>query len=119
MRFIPPVALMVLIYFLSAQSDLSTGLGFWDIVLRKLAHMTVFGTLTLLWVRALGPVTPRTIFWAAAISFLYAISDEYHQTSVDGRSGSPIDAGIDLIGIGAAVLVARSKRFGDRVRLRA
>ena len=38
-RFAPPLALMGLIFFLSAQPDLSSGLGTWDTVLRKLAHM--------------------------------------------------------------------------------
>lgn len=110
-RFAPPVALMGLIFLLSAQPDLSTGLGFWDILLRKLAHIGVFGALTLLWVRALGPLTARTVLGAVTISLLYSISDEYHQTFVSGRSGSPRDVGIDAIGIGAAALLARSGRF--------
>ena len=108
---VPPVALMALIYVLSAQPDLSTGLGFWDLVLRKLAHAGVFGALTLLWFRALGPLTPRALLAAATISFLYAITDEYHQTSVTGRHGSLLDVGIDAIGIGVAVLLVRSRRL--------
>jgi VanZ family protein len=111
LRFVPPVTLMVLVFLLSAQPDLSTGLGFWDLLLRKLAHGFVFGLLTLLWFRALGPLTARALVWAAAISLLYAISDEYHQTSVSGRNGSPVDVAIDAIGVGAAVLIARSGRF--------
>ena len=97
LRFVPPVALMALIFLLSAQPDLSTGLGFWDLLLRKLAHACAFGALTLLWLRALGPLTGRALLWAAAISLLFAISDEYHQTFVSG--------------IGAAVLIARSGRL--------
>ncbi|MGK2932634.1 MAG: VanZ family protein [Solirubrobacterales bacterium] len=112
LRFLPPLALMGLIYFLSAQPDLSTGFGFWDLVLRKLAHAGVFGLLTLLWFYALRPVTPRALVTAAAIAFLFAISDEYHQTFVDGRHGSPIDVGIDSIGIAASLLLVRSRRFG-------
>ncbi|MBI5103954.1 MAG: hypothetical protein HZB46_03005 [Solirubrobacterales bacterium] len=54
-RFGPPLALMALIFFLSAQPDLSSGLGSWDLVLRKLAHMTEYGVLFLLWWRALCP----------------------------------------------------------------
>ncbi len=111
LRFVPPLALMALIYTLSAQPDLSTGLGFGDLVLRKLAHAGVFATLTLLWMRALGPLTARALLAAATISILYAISDEYHQTLVSGRNGSAIDVGIDAIGIGAAVLLVRSGRF--------
>jgi hypothetical protein len=51
-RFAPPLALMALIYFLSAQPDLSTGLGTWDLILRKIAHMVEYGLLWFLWWRA-------------------------------------------------------------------
>jgi hypothetical protein len=111
LRFVPPVALMALIFLFSAQPDLSTGLGFWDTLLRKLAHISLFGALTLLWLRALGQFTARALLGAVAISLLYAISDEYHQTFVSGRSGSPLDVCIDAIGIGAATLLAQSGRF--------
>jgi VanZ family protein len=106
------VALMALIFVLSAQPDLSTGLGFWDFLLRKLAHACVFGVLTLLWLRALGPLTARALPAAVAAALLYAVSDEYHQTFVDGRHGSPLDVAIDAIGVAAAVLLVRSERFG-------
>lgn len=101
---------MGLIFFLSAQPDLSTGLGLWDLILRKLAHMGVFGLLTLLWWRALLPHGGRPLLAAALISLVYAITDEFHQTFVEGRSGSPVDVGIDAIGIGLAVLLLRFGR---------
>ena len=34
-RFGPPLALMGVIFFFSAQPDLSTGLGTWDLIVRK------------------------------------------------------------------------------------
>ncbi|HWT23564.1 MAG TPA: VanZ family protein [Solirubrobacteraceae bacterium] len=90
---------MALIFALSAQPSLTTGLGVWDLLLRKLAHMAAFGLLWLLWQRALGrPVV------AAAITLAYAASDEYHQTSVAGRNGSPVDWAIDAAGVAIAVL---------------
>ncbi len=49
----PPLTLMAVIFYLSAQEDLSSGLGDWDLILRKGAHMTEFGLLALLWWRAL------------------------------------------------------------------
>ena len=103
-RFAPPLLLMGLIFFLSAQPDLSSGLGGWDTVLRKGAHMAEYGLLWFLWWRALGYGNP---VWAVAIALAYAASDEYHQTFVEGRSGSPLDVAIDAVGIGVAVLLAR------------
>jgi VanZ like family len=111
LRLLSPLALMAVIFVLSAQPDLSTGLGFWDLLLRKIAHMSVFAALTLLWLRALGGLTGRALLAAVVISLLYAISDEYHQTFVAGRSGRALDVGIDAIGIAVAAFLARSGRF--------
>jgi VanZ family protein len=106
-RFGPPVALMGLIFFLSAQPDLSSGLGGWDVVLRKLAHMVEYGLLFLLWRRALPDRAP----WiAAAIAVGYAITDELHQSTVEGRHGTPVDVVIDAAGVGAVWLLTHRLR---------
>jgi hypothetical protein len=106
-RFAPPLALMALIWFLSAQPDLRSGLDSdWDLVLRKLAHMAVFGALLLGWWRAIGPRA------AVAITLAYAALDEWHQTWVEGRNGAFHDWAIDALGAGiaAAVVVALARR---------
>jgi VanZ family protein len=103
-RFAPPLLLMGLIFFLSAQPDLNSGLGTWDTILRKLAHMTEYGLLWFLWWRALGHGNPVP---AIAITLLYAATDEYHQTFIHGRHGSPSDFAIDAVGVGLGLLVAR------------
>ena len=106
--WLPPLALMGLIFFLSAQPDLSTGLGTWDIVLRKLGHAAVFGLLCLLWWRALRHAAPgsRALAFAWLIAVAYAMTDEWHQTFVTGRHGTPVDVLIDAAGASAAVLIA-------------
>lgn len=109
-----PLALMALIFVLSAQPDLGTGLGAWDVVLRKLAHAVVYGSLALLWFWALRPTIPRPLLIAAAIALLYAITDEYHQSLVEGRAGRAVDVAIDLAGIG---LAAALLRYDPRVRI--
>jgi VanZ family protein len=106
-RFGPPLALMAAIFAFSAQPDLSTGLGGWDTVLRKLAHMTEFGLLWYLWWRALGYGHPA---WAVVITLAYAATDEVHQTFVEGRHGSPWDFAIDALGVGIAGLIASRVR---------
>ena len=103
-RFAPPLALMGLIYYLSAQPDLSSGLGTIDTIARKFVHMAEFGVLFLLWRRATGQSA-----LAAAITIAYAASDEYHQTFVDGRHGSPVDVLIDAGGVAVAAAITASR----------
>jgi VanZ family protein len=98
-RFAPPLLLMALIFGLSSIPSLSSGLGTTDLVLRKLAHMTEYALLWLLWVRALGP---RNALWAAAIAIGYSATDEWHQSFVSGRHGTPVDVLIDATGVAIA-----------------
>jgi VanZ family protein len=110
MRALAPLALMGLIFFLSAQPDLDSGLGTLDFVLRKLAHATEYALLTILWAWALRPAVTWNVPAAAAIAFLYAVSDEFHQTFVEGRTGSPIDVLVDAAGVVIAIALLRYHR---------
>ena len=98
-RFGPPIALMGLIFVLSAQPDLNSGLGLLDTIVRKLAHTAEFGLLWFLWLRALG-YRPLAAVMSAVISGAYAATDELHQLFVHGRVASPLDWAIDCAGIG-------------------
>lgn len=112
-RAVPALALMALIFYLSHQPNLSSGLGVWDLIGRKFVHLGIYALLTLLWFRALRPLTARAIVAALAISIAYAVSDEFHQSFIEGRSGSPIDVAIDALGASiAAVAVRRCLRRG-------
>ena len=109
-RFAPPLLLMGVIFFLSAQPDLNSGLGTWDTILRKLAHMVEYGLLWFLWWRALGYGNPLV---PAAIAIGFAVTDELHQTTVEGRHGAPLDVLIDAVGIALAYALARRVRSGS------
>jgi VanZ family protein len=110
-RFGPPLALMALIFFFSAQPDLGTGLGVWDTILRKAAHMAEYGLLWYLWHRALERPTP----WpAAVITLAYAASDELHQSFVEGRHGTPVDWLIDAAGVAIAIALYTRRRAAAR-----
>jgi hypothetical protein len=98
-RYGPPLAVMALIFALSATPDLSTGLGLWDLVLRKLAHITIYAALWLTLARATDWRRPLA---ATVVAVLYAVTDEIHQTYVHGRHGSPVDVGIDAVGLALA-----------------
>ena len=109
----PPLALMAVIFALSAQPDLSSGLGTIDLVLRKLAHMAEYGLLLfLLWRPLREAAGPRAAVGIAfAVALLYAASDEWHQSFVEGRNGTPVDVGIDAVGMAAAAaLILRRLR---------
>src|SRR5688500_2880081 len=110
--WLPPLALMALIFALSAQPNLSSGLGLIDLVGRKLVHMAEFGGLCALWWRALrtGVAGRRALGLAAAIAVLYAVADEWHQSYVPGRAASPLDVMIDSAGVGIAVLLIARRR---------
>ena len=92
-RWLPVVAWAAVIFTLSSIPHLSTGLGTWDYVLRKCAHTAEYAVLALLVLRASGSYA-----WAWAGAVAYAASDEFHQTFVRGRHGTPIDVGIDAVG---------------------
>lgn len=113
-RFVPPVVLMAVIFWLSAQPSLSSGLE-WDFVLRKGAHMTEYALLAVLWWRALGWRRPAV---AVAIALAYAASDELHQSFVFGRHGSPVDWLIDAAGVAIGMLVAGRLLRASRARWR-
>ena len=92
--WLPVVAWAAVIFAFSAVPDLGTGLGSWDLVLRKLAHVTEYALLGALLARATG----RSGL-ALGLGVLYAASDELHQTFVPGRQGRPLDVAIDTVGL--------------------
>jgi VanZ family protein len=100
-RWLAVVAWAAVIFALSSIPALSTHLGTWDTILRKCAHMTEYAILAALLARATG--SSKVAF---ALAVAYAATDEWHQTFVRGRHGSPIDVGIDAVGalIGLSVL---------------
>jgi VanZ family protein len=107
-RWLPVLVWAGVIFAFSSIPSLSTHLGTWDLVLRKLAHMTEYAVLALLLVRATG-----SAMWALLLTVAYACTDELHQTFVRGRHGSPVDVGIDAVGalIGLSLLRLRRRLY--------
>ena len=96
---------MAMIFYLSSVPDLNFGqsLAAYDFVLRKLAHMFVFGVLAFLW-----HTNIKSYEWAGVLAFLYAISDEIHQHYVPTRRGAVTDVLIDTLGIIIALYLVRT-----------
>jgi len=104
-RWLPVVVWAGVIFAFSSVPSLSTHLGTWDLVLRKLAHMTEYAVLALLLLRA-----TRSYAWALALAVGYACTDEFHQTFVRGRHGTPVDVAIDAAGALIGLLLWRRAR---------
>ncbi len=73
-----------------------------DFITKKAGHVTEYGVLAFLLWRAISkergwPAWP-SLSGAFSVSLLYAISDEFHQTFVPGRTGRLTDVGFDVLG---------------------
>jgi VanZ family protein len=101
-RVLLPLAMMAAIFYFSAQPYDGPDLAWWEVAARKLGHIAGYAVLTYLWWWALVGAVSRPLVWAAGIALLYAASDEYHQTFVDGRHGAVEDVVIDSLGIALA-----------------
>ncbi len=82
-----------------------------DHLVRKSAHIFCYFLLSALVFAASGAIigSPSKVLKpsviSAVVSLLYSSADEYHQTFVDGRSGSVKDVAIDSIGIALGILL--------------
>ncbi|MFH0853065.1 MAG: VanZ family protein [bacterium] len=103
-NWLPVIIWMGFIFILSSISGLKSSFpDTWDIILRKLAHVTEFGILSFLFFRAVylqfSKHNWKIFIVVGIISLLYAVSDEWHQGFVDDRVGALNDVLIDLVGI--------------------
>jgi VanZ family protein len=98
--WLPVVVWAGVIFAFSSVPSLGTGLGTWDLVLRKLAHLSEYALLGLLLARAV-----RRPWAALALAAGYAATDEVHQTFVEGRHGAPLDVAIDTLGALAGIVL--------------
>ena len=114
--WLPPLVLMAVIFFLSHQPDLSSGLGIFDLIGRKVLHALEYALLCFLWWRALRTVarSGRAVLIAFVVSAAYAATDEYHQSFIEGRTGTPVDVAIDVIGAAAAAQLLRRREQHGR-----
>ena len=111
--WLPPLVLMGVIFFFSAQPNLNSGLGWIDHVGRKIVHASEYALLCFLWWRALRTKLDANRALAAAwvVATLYAATDEFHQSFVTGRHATPVDVAIDSMGAAVfALLMLRAQR---------
>jgi VanZ family protein len=110
--WLPLLAWMGLIFYLSAQPDLPhPDTGWLGLALSSGAHVFVFGVLAILWARVLGE-RRYALLVAFLLTMLYALSDEFHQAFVPGRYPDPWDLLAD--GLGAVLALALWRRCHRR-----
>jgi VanZ family protein len=117
LRAIVPLLLMGVIFYFSAQSS-SGEHPWWEVIFRKLGHVSGYALLTALWWWALRGVVRRPLLVAVCIALAYACTDEFHQTFVRGRTGTPVDVGVDAIGMAIAALCIDLRRKASDSRTR-
>lgn len=89
--------MLTIFAFSSIPSDSMPSFSWADLLIKKGAHMLGYGMLALAYLYALQCDLSK---WKTAwfLAFLYAISDEFHQSFVMGRQASMIDVAIDSTG---------------------
>ncbi|ETI66341.1 VanZ family protein [Neobacillus vireti] len=84
-----------------------------NIILRKASHLTGFGIIAFLLFQVFRNFRfPYLLSWV--LTFLYAITDEWHQSFVPGRTASFQDVLID--GLGAFIALLLTYLFSSRKR---
>lgn len=110
--YLPPLVWASFIFFLSAQSQLPGMPNAWmDLIFKQSAHTFVYAVLHFLVWRGVhqttsSPAGSKSIFLPILITFLYALSDEFHQSFTPGRQPSLIDIGFDSMGIALSIILA-------------
>lgn len=106
LRWLPAVFLMGLIFFTSSRT--ASQLPFFgelDVLVKKGGHALGYGLLALAYFSALPPrlSTGYRAIMAFFMAILFALSDEFHQSFVEGRNSSIRDVFIDGLGALAAL----------------
>lgn len=97
--------IVTLLSYLPIKID-ESNINILTLIIRKGAHMTEYFLLTLSLVKYFKSVQyevklqwSKIYFWSGIIAFLYACSDEFHQTFIPGRAGLFTDVLVDSVGI--------------------
>ena len=105
-RWLPALIMMGLIFFFSSvPASRLPYFGRWDVLLKKTAHGIGYAMLALAYFSALPRSLSPGYRWVTALmmAVLFALSDEFHQSFVDGRTSTLRDVGIDALGAALAL----------------
>jgi VanZ family protein len=98
-QWLPATLIMgAIFYFSSIPSIEMPNFGSWDTLVKKSGHMLGYALLGVAYLRGTQSYRWQSILAAMAGVVVYALSDEYHQSFVAGRTSTLVDVGIDTIG---------------------
>jgi VanZ family protein len=119
LRWVPAFVMMGLIFLLSSlPASRLPDFGPVDFIIKKGGHATGYALLGLAYFFALPPRLSagyRAVL-ALIMALLFALSDEYHQSFVEGRTSSLRDVAID--GGGATIALAIASIYSSNSRSR-
>lgn len=107
-RWLPALVLMAAIFtFSSLPASRLPFFGDLDFLLKKSGHAIGYAMLGLAYYYALPPRLRAGYRWGVALlmAVLFALSDEYHQSFVAGRTSTLRDVGIDSVSAAIALTV--------------
>ncbi|MDD3532261.1 MAG: VanZ family protein [Candidatus Shapirobacteria bacterium] len=100
--WLPPLALMGLIFYLSSRPAFAVSPNDWlNFIVFKSLHFLEYAFLFILLYRAFKNTIngPSPFLWSVLAAFFWAVTDEIHQLYVPTRQGHPRDIAIDFLGI--------------------
>jgi VanZ family protein len=109
-----------LIFYLSSRPNISTStINFIDFGIKKFAHFVEYFILSTLLFYSLSNTTTKPIkkiaFTSLLCSTLYAMSDEFHQRFVTGRTPHIRDVFFDFLGaLSAQLLLYKKFRYNKQ-----
>ena len=109
-RWLPALAVMGMIFFLSSlPADVLPDYGLLDLLVKKGGHAIGYALLASAYFYALPPRLSAgyKALLALFMAVLFALSDEFHQSFVQGRTSSLRDVAIDTMGAVVGLGVAR------------
>ena len=100
-KFIPSILWVAVIFYFSSRSTTGIGTNRTDrFLILKSFHLIEYSFLAFLLSFAI--IKKK---WIIVIAYLYAISDEFHQSFIPGRTSRFRDTLIDLIGIFIGIFI--------------
>jgi len=109
LRWLPAFGMMMAIFaFSSLPASRIPYLGEFDVLFKKGGHAIGYALLAVAYFWALPPrlASGYRAVLAVTMALLFALSDEFHQSFVEGRTSSLRDVVIDTVGASVAVFFA-------------